>query len=265
MDEYRRSTKKHLGQHFLADTTYIQAILSAIAPDTNQSFLEIGPGSGALTEGLLQSGVHLAAVELDQDCVQYLRTRYGHNENFRVFPADILQFSFAELAPSMPLRVVGNLPYNISTPILLKLIELKQGMQDGYFMLQQEVAQRCYAKAGQKSYGRLSVMLALYFEVEPVLFVPNTAFNPPPKVQSEVILMKPKSITHDVDEKTFSWVVHLSFVQRRKMLRKIFQKHLTTQDWSYLDLDSTLRPEVLTLEHFLSITRLFMQRSKEGK
>ena len=263
MVEYEKGTKKHLGQHFLTDQAYVQALLSTVAAVKNQTFLEIGPGAGALTDGVLQSGAKLTAVEYDADCVAFLKKKYSDNNNLFVVHEDILRYDFSPcLSRGQPIRVLGNLPYNISTPVLLQMVEWSPVIQDAHFMLQQEVAQRCYAQPGQKTYGRLSVMLARHFHIESVLFVPDVAFSPPPKVQSEVIRMIPKETVLPVDEKQFAWVVQVGFAQRRKMLRKVFQNYMTLDDWSCLNIDASQRAEMLSLEDFIALTQYLEEKKR---
>ena len=253
MSEYQKKAKKHLGQHFLSDQTYVAAIIQAVSPDKDDCFFEIGPGPGVLTDELIDHVTGLTAVELDLDCVAFLREKYVDRPHFHLVAADILEFSFSSLLKAGPLRVIGNLPYNISSPILFRLHTLAPIMVDAHFMLQQEFAMRCYAKPGTPNYGRLTVMLALIFDVYPVLVVPDSAFSPPPKVQSEVIRLIPKQNVWQGDTALFSAIVQHAFSQRRKMLRKIFQKYLTQDDWNHLDIDGSLRPEALSLQDYTQL------------
>ena len=221
--EYGKRTKKHLGQHFLADEAIVHAIISAIAPTDNQHFLEIGPGAGVLTGLLLDMAASLQAVELDADCVAFLQNQYGARVHFSLVHQDILTYSFADrLASGQRFRMVGNLPYNISSPILLRLPEVRLQLDDATFMLQKEMAARLYAQPGSKDYGRLTVMLQRYFSIDPVLAVPPQAFSPPPKVDSEVIRLRPHAEVQELDELVFAKVVRRAFATRRKRLRKSF-------------------------------------------
>ena len=256
IDDYGRRTKKHLGQHFLIDQTVIHAIISAIAPREDQHFFEIGPGPGVLTGPLLPLVASLRAVELDADCVAFLKKKYCDYKHFYLTHQDILSFSFADCVSSgQSMRMVGNLPYNISSPILLRLLELRPILIDAHFMLQKEMAARLYAQPGTKDYGRLTVILARHFFITPVLDVPPQAFNPPPKVDSEVIRLQPHQEIATLDENIFSKVVRRAFATRRKMLRKSFQGVLTEQDWSALQCDSSQRPDSLTVQDYERIAR----------
>ncbi len=264
--DYGKRTKKHLGQHFLADHTVIHAIISAIAPREDQHFFEIGPGPGVLTGPLLPLVASMHAVELDADCVAFLQKKYGDCEHFHLTHQDILAFSFADCVVfGQPMRMVGNLPYNISSPILLRLLELRPVLIDAHFMLQKEMAERLYAQPGTKDYGRLTVMLARHFVTTPVLYVSPQAFNPPPRVDSEVIKLQPRQEVSALDEGIFARVVRRAFVTRRKMLRKSFQGVLTEQDWAALQCDSSQRPDSLLVEDYERIARYCMAYVAEDK
>jgi 16S rRNA (adenine1518-N6/adenine1519-N6)-dimethyltransferase len=209
--------RKRFGQHFLVDEGVIAAIVRAIDPRPGEALVEIGPGLGAMTQPLVERCGALTVIELDRDLAARLRQRQGLD----VVEADVLTVDFAALAERLgrPLRVVGNLPYNISTPILFHLLEAVACVADQHFMLQKEVVQRMTAGPGGKDFGRLSVMLQWRYEIETVLDVPPQAFDPPPRVDSAVVRMTPLRTPPAVDVARLSELVTVAFSQRRKLLR----------------------------------------------
>jgi 16S rRNA (adenine1518-N6/adenine1519-N6)-dimethyltransferase len=211
------SPRKRFGQHFLIDTGVIEAIARAIDPRPGQAIVEIGPGLGALTDELVARAGALTVIELDRD----LAARLRRQPQLEVIEADVLTVDFAELATARkaPLRVVGNLPYNISTPILFHLLEAADRIADQHFMLQKEVVQRLAAAPGGKDYGRLSVMLQWRYAIEPLLDVAPQAFDPPPRVDSAVVRMLPWPQAAEVDRARLGEIVMVAFSQRRKLLR----------------------------------------------
>jgi 16S rRNA (adenine1518-N6/adenine1519-N6)-dimethyltransferase len=213
----RHVARKRFGQHFLVDEAVCEAIVQAVDPRPGQALVEIGPGLGALTRGLLARCGRLHAVELDRDLAARLRRVPGID----VVEADVLRVDLAELRgrAAGPLRVVGNLPYNISTPILFHLLESVSHVCDQHFMLQREVVQRMAAGPGTKAYGRLSVMLQWRYEIEPLFDVGPEAFDPPPAVDSAVVRMQPLLAPQGVDAKRLGELVTVAFSQRRKLLR----------------------------------------------
>lgn len=215
--------RKRFGQHFLSDQGIIDAIVRAIEPRPGQTMVEIGPGLAALTQPLVERLGHLIVIELDRD----LAARLREHSQLEVVESDVLRVDFAQLARSstmasvgaMKLRVVGNLPYNISTPILFHLLDFVDVVVDQHFMLQKEVVDRMVAAPATSDYGRLSVMLQWRYAMENVLFVPPQSFNPPPRVDSAVVRMVPRPDPAPVDAKRLSEVVQVAFSQRRKLLR----------------------------------------------
>lgn len=217
--------RKRFGQHFLTDPAIIDAIVRAIDPRPGQAMVEIGPGLAALTQPLVERLGRLAVIELDRD----LAARLRKHPQLIVTEADVLQVDFGALAAVLAatkLRVVGNLPYNISTPILFHLLRYVDSVQDQHFMLQKEVIDRMVARPATSDYGRLSVMLQWRYAMEDVLFVPPQSFNPPPKVDSAVVRMVPLAQPAAVDEKLLSELVQVAFSQRRKLLRHSLGKWL---------------------------------------
>jgi 16S rRNA (adenine1518-N6/adenine1519-N6)-dimethyltransferase len=213
----KHQARKRFGQHFLVDTGVLDAIVSAIDPRPGEALVEIGPGLGALTRPLLERCERLTVVELDRD----LAARLRRNPALEVIEADVLTVDFAALAAARgaKLRIVGNLPYNISTPILFHLLGAAAQVEDQHFMLQQEVVDRMAAGPGGKDYGRLSVMLQWRYHVEALIEVPPEAFDPPPRVDSAVVRMIPWPAPAAVDRALLEELVAAAFSQRRKLLR----------------------------------------------
>ena len=210
--------RKRFGQHFLTDSAVIDRIVALVDPRPGQALVEIGPGLGAITEPLLQRCGALTAIELDRDLAARLRARAG---GLTVIEADVLEVDFAALAQRLgaPLRIVGNLPYNISTPILFHLLGAAAHVADQHLMLQKEVADRIAAEPGGAAYGRLSVMLQWRYRIDAELQVPPSAFEPPPKVDSTVIAMRPLPAPPALDQALLGELVAAAFSQRRKLLR----------------------------------------------
>jgi 16S rRNA (adenine1518-N6/adenine1519-N6)-dimethyltransferase len=214
----KHAPRKRFGQHFLTDHSVIAAIVSAIAPRAGERLVEIGPGLGALTVGLLERTARLEAVEIDRDLVARLRHRWPP-ERLVVHEADALAFDFVALAGCDRLRLVGNLPYNISSPLLIGLLASREVIIDQHFMLQKEVVDRMVATPDDSDYGRLSVMLQWRYAMEQVLFVGPQCFDPPPRVDSAVVRMCPLAQPPAVDADLLSQLVQVAFSQRRKLLR----------------------------------------------
>lgn len=209
--------RKRFGQHFLVDRFVIESIVDCIEPQPLDALVEIGPGLGAMTNPVVQRSRQLTVIELDRDLAARLRQRSELN----VIEADVLNVDFTELSARLakPLRIIGNLPYNISTPILFHLMGFVDAVQDQHFMLQKEVVNRMVASPSTKDYGRLSVMLQWRYEMDDLLDVPPEAFDPPPRVNSAIIRMKPRAAPHPVDPGLLKDMVAAAFSQRRKLLR----------------------------------------------
>ena len=217
--------RKRFGQHFLSDAGIIEDIVGLISPAPGQPMVEIGPGLAALTKPLVERLGQLTVIELDRDLAVKLRA----NPKLNVIESDVLRDDFTELAKKMAvpkLRVVGNLPYNISTPIMFHLLEHVNAIEDQHFMLQKEVIDRMVAKPATSDFGRLSVMLQWRYALESVLFVPPESFNPPPKVNSAIVRMVPRTDFAQLDVNRLSEVVRVAFSQRRKLLRHSLGKWL---------------------------------------
>ena len=248
--------RKRFGQNFLHDQYTIDAIVSAIAPRQNDVLVEIGPGLGALTEPVCDQVDKMHVVELDRDLAARLREHPRLKDKLIVHEADAMKFDFDELAqPDRPLRIFGNLPYNISTPLIFHLLEKSQHITDMYFMLQKEVVERLAAGPNSKDYGRLTVMTQYYCQVSPVLEVGPHAFKPAPKVDSAVVRLAPwpKRPYEALDIADLQRVCQEGFGQRRKTIRNSFRNFITAEQLEELNIDPNLRPENLTLAQFVSI------------
>ena len=226
----RHQPRKRFGQHFLADAAVIDAIVGLIDPRPGQALVEIGPGLGAMTSPLVARCERLTVIELDRDLAVRLRQR----AELDVIEADVLKVDFGALAQRLgqSLRVVGNLPYNISTPILFHLLEAVDHVVDQHFMLQKEVVVRMAASPGSKDYGRLSVMLQWRYDIESVLDVAPVAFEPPPRVDSAVVRMQPLPRAAGVDARLLGELVTVAFSQRRKLLRHTLGRWLDARAFS---------------------------------
>jgi 16S rRNA (adenine1518-N6/adenine1519-N6)-dimethyltransferase len=244
--------RKRFGQNFLHDPQVIQRIVDNIRPRVGQTMVEIGPGEGALTRELLPILGQLDVVELDRDLIPLLETKYSALGELRIHQADALKFDFCQLSPGpAQLRVVGNLPYNISTPLLFHLLEMSHCIQDMHFMLQKEVVERITAKPGSGQYGRLSVMLQFHCEPEMLFTVGPGAFRPAPKVDSAVVRLIPhRQPPVAVDPEMLSQLVMRAFGQRRKTLRNNLKGLLDASAIEALGIDPGVRPERLSLEEF---------------
>ena len=244
--------RKHLGQHFLTDRHYIARIVAAINPQREDRMVEIGPGPGAMTEPLVLNLNHVHVVEVDPELAAALRGRLGP-ERLSVHEADVLEFNFTVLPA--PLRIVGNLPYNISTPILFHIAQFADRVYDCTFMLQKEVVDRMVAAPSTPAYGRLSVMLQYRFAMEKLFNVPPGAFYPPPKVDSAIVRMVPFGAdrVRARNETLFAKIVMAGFSQRRKTLRNSLKHYLTGEDWPALGIDGQLRAENLSTADFIAI------------
>ncbi len=256
--------KKHLGQHFLNDQLIIEQIIRVIRVKETDKLVEIGPGQGALTTHLFEKNPNMACIEFDPDLIEFLTRRYPE---LKLFYQDALTFDFKEYAGDTPIRVVGNLPYNISTPIIFHLIEQLESIKDMYFMLQKEVVDRICAEPGSKKYGRLSVMVQYACQTFNLFDVPETAFTPPPKVQSAIVHLKP--YTQDnfpyepVDLEALKHVVTSAFSMRRKTLRNALKPLFDAEQLESMDLNLQARPETLSVSDFVYIAKQLGPTSKE--
>ncbi len=248
--------RKRFGQHFLHDRNIIGRIVTALDPKADDRIVEVGPGKGALTRELLTRVAHLDAVELDRDLIAHLQSEFPTNK-LTLHSADALKFDFCRLTgDSHKLRLIGNLPYNISTPLLFHLLDQAGCIEDMVFMLQKEVVERLRAGPGGKDYGRLSVMIQYRCAVEKLFDVAPGAFTPPPKVDSSVVRLIPHAtppVAVD-DPEQFSRTVRAAFASRRKTLRNNMKGLLSAEDMLALGIDPTRRAETLSLAEFATLS-----------
>jgi 16S rRNA (adenine1518-N6/adenine1519-N6)-dimethyltransferase len=277
--------RKRFGQNFLHDHNIIYNIISSIQAKPDQHWVEIGPGQGALTEPLLKQGVRLEVVELDRDLVALLREKFKQYPNLKIHSADALRFDFSALvegdnqsagsrlareapegsragiARDEKLRVIGNLPYNISTPLMFHLLDNAYCIEDMHFMLQKEVVDRICAAPGSKKYGRLSVMMQYYCATELLFNVPPESFDPAPQVMSAIVRLvphrQPPVAVNDLSK--LNRVVTQAFSQRRKTLRNSMKKLIAEEEIVALGIDPTLRAENISLAEFASLSNLLQE------
>ena len=248
--------RKRFGQNFLHDESVIERILSHVDPQAGQHLVEIGPGQGALTRGLLERVGALDAIELDRDLLEPLKRSCAPLGELRLHNADALKFDFRKLrTDDGKLRLVGNLPYNISTPLLFHLVEQADAIEDMHFMLQKEVVDRMAAGPGSKTYGRLSVMLQVSCKVTSLFDIGPESFDPPPKVVSSVVRLRPlaQPLVHKQDMGGFGSLVAAAFQQRRKTLRNNLKDRLSGDQIAALGIDPGARSETLSLGDFISL------------
>ena len=249
----KHQARKRFGQHFLTDTFVIEQIVSAIAPSAGEQMVEIGPGLAALTQPLVERLGKLTVIELDRDLVLRLQ---AHSQ-LNVIASDVLRVDFTELAKTLQtpkLRVVGNLPYNISTPILFHLLTHVVAIKDQHFMLQKEVVDRMVAKPCTSDYSRLSVMLQWRYAMENVLLVPPEAFDPPPRVDSAIVRMLPLAEPPELNVKTLETLVQTAFSQRRKLLRHTLGKWLEEKKFGG-DFDVHRRAEEVPVAEYIALVQ----------
>lgn len=249
--------RKRFGQNFLSDDAVIARIVSGINPRVGDRMVEIGPGLGALSEHLLDGlDGALEVVELDRDLVPVLRTKFFNFPEFNIHEADALKFDFNALADEQhPLRVVGNLPYNISTPLIFHLLENIKHLKDMHFMLQKEVVERMAAVPGRSLYGRLGIMTQYHCRVQPLFIVGPEAFEPAPKVESAIVRLTPHAeLPHPVESiDRLQTIVKTAFTKRRKTLRNALAGVIPLEALDELDIDKSLRPENLTLAQYAAL------------
>ncbi len=259
MNAPRHVARKRFGQHFLSDESVIDALVRCIAPQPNDPMIEIGPGLSALTRPLLERLGHLHVIEIDRDLAKRLRAQPG----LTVHEADVLNVDFSDLARQMGaprVRVVGNLPYNISTPILFHLLDHVDVIRDQHFMLQKEVVDRMVAEPSTAAYGRLSVMLQWRYDMQLVLDVPPEAFEPPPRVDSAVVRMAPLAHAVAVPQAHLSELVKVAFSQRRKMLRHTLGRWLEERGFAG-DFNAQRRAEEVPVDEYLALASQTLPRA----
>ena len=246
--------KKHLGQHFLTDESIAKDIADSLSLSGYKKVLEIGPGMGVLTKYVLEKPIETFVIEIDTESVEYLQTHYLYLAP-NIISKDFLKYNLKEVFEEEPFAIIGNFPYNISTQIVFKTLEMRDQVPEFSGMFQKEVAQRICSKKGSKVYGILSVLAQAFYDCEYLFTVPPTVFNPPPKVDSGVMIMRRKeNYKLDCDEKLLFTVVKTAFNQRRKTLRNSL-KSLNLSDKLQEDAIFALRPEQLSVEDFISLTQ----------
>ena len=245
--------RKRFGQHFLTDRSVIARIADAISPRPGDRLVEIGPGLAALTDALMQRIETMRAIEIDRDLAARLRRRYG--DRLELTEADVLTVDFRRMAADGALRIAGNLPYNISSPLLVRLIEFRDVVVDQHFMLQKEVVDRICADPGEAAYGRLGVLLQAYYDVESLFDVPPEAFDPPPRVDSAVVRMLPRTGPGPVAPEALSEVLQAGFGQRRKMLRGTLLPWLERRGVDPAGIDPTARAEEIPVDVWVDLAR----------
>jgi len=245
--------RKRFGQHFLTAPEIIEQIVSAIEPQSGDVIVEIGPGRAAITDPLSILSPALHAIEFDRDLVGQLERRFNSRDNVHIHEADALSFDYASLGDRI--RLVGNLPYNISTPLLFHLVAFRDVIVDMHFMLQKEVVDRICATPGNKNFGRLTIMLGCRMEAVSLFDVPPGAFSPPPRVLSSVVRMRPLPAgTYDArDDERLEAIVKLAFSRRRKTLRNALNGMAEPQDLDAIGLDAGLRPEQVSIDDWVAL------------
>jgi 16S rRNA (adenine1518-N6/adenine1519-N6)-dimethyltransferase len=256
--------RKRFGQNFLCDLNIIEKILAAIAPHKDDHIVEIGPGLGAITGPLLRVLDRLSVIELDRDLASTLQHTYGDNKKLLITEGDVLNFNFDSLFQGKKLRIVGNLPYNITTPLLFHLFKFTPIIQDMHFMLQKEVVERLVAAPNTKSFGRLTVMAHYFCDATELFTVGPEAFRPTPKVNSAVVRLTPHVYPKEVvnNFSLLQTITTAAFNQRRKTLSNALGDFLKLQDFDYLKIDPKKRPENLCLEDYINITNFIEQKAR---
>ena len=245
--------KKRLGQHFLHDKNIINKIIKNLKINTKDTFIEIGPGEGALTTPLLKEARSIVLIEKDKDLIPILEKKYD-DKKVKIINKDILKCELSNLIKKN-MRIVGNLPYNISTEIIFRLLIFSKDIKDLHFMLQKEVVDRMVAEPGSKTYGRLSIMTQVYFNISKLFDISPNVFTPRPKVQSSYIRMLPRVSLFEstMYESKFKKLVTLAFTARRKMIKTSFKDYLSESDLRDLSINPNSRPEMLSVRDFLKI------------
>ncbi len=265
--EYRRA-RKRFGQNFLTDASYVDRIIDAVAPEADDLMIEVGPGRGALTDHLLRRCPSLHLLELDRDLVQLLRDRYSGFPQFQLHQGDALNFDFSTVGNAeASIRVVGNLPYNISTPLLFHLLAFGSRIRDMHFMLQKEVVDRLAAQPGTRAYGRLGVMAQYHCRVEPLFEVPPGAFWPAPSVVSAFVRLRPHEQlpAAALNPAFFARLVNTCFQQRRKILRNPLKQLANRDTLAAVTLDLGRRPETLTVAEFVDLSNQLRPKNDKIK
>lgn len=255
--------RKRFGQHFLVDPLIIERLIDLIAPDEQKHFIEIGPGQGVLTKALLAGGARVSAIEIDRDLVALLEKNHGNDPRFSILSADVLKTELKTLVGGEKVHVVGNLPYNISTPLLNHLFAQLHHIIEMSFMLQKEVVARMCALPGSKDYGRLSIHTQTYCHATEILHVPPTAFSPPPKVESSVVSLLP----HDQQlsrrhRDALAKLTQHAFAQRRKMIKSSLSKTCSQAELIAHNIDPNSRPDAIAIETYVAFAKYLAERDE---
>ena len=240
--------RKRFSQNFLVDDQIVSRIIATISPKKSDNIVEIGPGKGSLTFPLLEHLDHLSVIEIDRDLISLLKLK--KQDKLTIYQADALKFDYGLISDN--LRIVGNLPYNISSPLLFRLLSSKNQIIDMTFMLQKEVVDRIVARHGSKTYGRISVMMQAFFEVESMFIVPKESFDPQPKIESAILYLKTRTKPLAENSKLLEKIVKISFSQRRKTLKNCL-KLILSQEQTKIDLSQ--RAEMLSVENFITLMK----------
>ena len=263
----KHKPRKRFGQNFLHDAFIIENIISSAQVSAGQHWVEIGPGRGALTELLLNSDIHLDVIELDRDLVALLRQKFSRFDNLTIHNSDALKFDFTILADTdTKMYIIGNLPYNISTPLMFHLLKYADSIADMHFMLQKEIVDRICATPGSKKYGRLSIMLQYHCEAKQLFDVPPESFTPVPKVMSAIIKLTPYPTppTPVDDIKVLNEIVTQAFSQRRKTLRNSLGKIFSEAEIIDIGIDPSLRAEAISLQKFANLSNHLSRKNHRG-
>jgi 16S rRNA (adenine1518-N6/adenine1519-N6)-dimethyltransferase len=254
--------RKRFGQNFLTDQGVIHRIVRSIAPKVDDNLVEIGPGKGALTQQLIEACPGLNVIEIDRDLIPILLAQFAKYPDFKIHREDALKFDFKQLVTDQALRVTGNLPYNISTPLIFHLLSFHDQIQDMHFMLQKEVVERLSASPGDSHYGRLSVMVQYYCRVDYLFDVPPESFSPQPKVDSAIVRLAPMkelpAVAINIDH--FNELVKTTFQLRRKTLRNSLKKIVDKEIMEALPFDLQLRPENLSVKDYVDLSNFIVSK-----
>ncbi len=254
-DPSTHRAKKRFGQNFLQDQNIIDRIVGSVRPKEDDNIVEIGPGLGAITKQILAITKKINVIELDRDIIPKLKFNCDGLGELNIIQSDALKVDYNQFVVKEPLRIVGNLPYNISTPLLFHLFNYLEQIKDMHFMLQKEVVLRMSAQAGSKVYGRLSVMTQSVCDTRMLFLVPPESFIPAPKVDSAIVYLTPRKNKLDIaDRQLFAKIVTEAFNQRRKTLRNVWKNRIDTDALETLNIDPNLRPEKITLDEFVKVS-----------
>ena len=258
----KHHARKRFGQNFLHDESVIARIIASLKPASGDTVIEVGPGLGALTLPLLEHVDHLQVVEIDRDLIARLAAL--QRSNLQIHEGDVLDMQWQTLSTGKPLRIVGNLPYNIGTPLLIELLNVHPLVRDIHVMLQKEVVDRLHAASGTRAYGRLSVMMQSVFDITPLFTVPPESFDPMPKVHSAVVRLKTRDDALSAEQlSSLQQTTRLAFAAKRKTLRNNFKGHLNEQQLQAIEIDPQARAETLSLDDFIRLAKALVSCNRQ--